>query len=152
MISILTKSGLPGRIIRRLSRHPVMVITAASLGIRVGKDAYDFKNGEIDGPEFRARQGSHFGGISGGLAGARVGMVAGSVVPGLGTLLGAFAGGYIGETIGSKLGRKAVEQAEVTLSTDKSDKPKAANGEKSEPAAPPEGAPKDEKEPPKRTL
>ena len=102
----------PGRIIRRLGRHPIAVVSIASFGLRVGKDAARARKGEIDGSEFRARTGGHAGSISGGIAGAMAGAVAMSVIPGLGPIIGGFAGGIIGEMGGSRAGRKMAEAGE----------------------------------------
>jgi phage tail tape-measure protein len=107
------KRSLPEKIIRKLTRHPVAVVSTISLSMRVGKDAYRMKSGKIDAPEFRARTGSHLGALSGGLAAASVGSAIGSVlVPGIGTILGAFAGGIVGEELGARGGRKLVQQVE----------------------------------------
>ncbi|MEQ9499615.1 MAG: hypothetical protein RIT81_22200 [Deltaproteobacteria bacterium] len=106
------KRTLPERILRRLTRHPVMVVSTLSLSFRVGKDAFSLKKGEIDPPEFRKRTGSHLGTLGGGLAGAAAGAAAGSVVPGIGTIIGTFAGGMVGEMAGGRIGREAVERAE----------------------------------------
>lgn len=135
------KRGLPERIIRRITRHPVMVVSTLSLSMRVGKDAWSLKNGEIDAPEFRIRTGSHVGTLGGGLAGAAAGAAAGSVVPGLGTIIGAFAGGMVGEMAGGKVAREAMERAEALLKT------RAAQSDPS----PPEPEPS-RHEPPKRHL
>lgn len=105
-------------IIRRLIKNPVVIMSAATLGVRVGKDFYKMKTGEIDGKELRARTGSHFGGLSGGVFGAAAGAAAFSVLPGVGTMLGAFAGGMIGESFGSKAGRKSAEFAEGLFTKD----------------------------------
>jgi phage tail tape-measure protein len=105
-------SSLPERILRRLAQHPVMVISVASIGVRVGQDAARLRAGEIDGTEFRLRAGRTLGSISGGALGAAAGAVAGSVVPVLGSLLGGFAGGMLGEHGGAKLGRAAAEVSE----------------------------------------
>jgi phage tail tape-measure protein len=107
------KRSLPEKIIRKLTRHPVAVVSTLSLSMRVGKDAYRMKSGKIDPPEFRARTGSHLGALSGGLAAASVGSAIGSaLMPGIGTILGAFAGGIVGEELGSRSGRKIVQQVE----------------------------------------
>jgi phage tail tape-measure protein len=103
------------RPILKLLRSPIVVVSAASLGVRIGKDAYKLKHGEIDSKEFRARTGSHLGSVSGGMVGAAAGAAALSVVPGVGTVLGAFAGGLVGETIGSKLGRRSAERFEEAV-------------------------------------
>lgn len=108
------KRSLPERIWRRLGRHPVLVVSTVSLGVRVAKDGALLRHGEIDGTEFRARTGRHLGSMSGGLAGAAAGAAWGSVLPGLGTAIGALAGSLIGEELGGRVGRLAVEQAEVT--------------------------------------
>jgi phage tail tape-measure protein len=104
---------IPKRLLMRLLKNPIVVVSAATLGVRIGKDAYQMKTGEIDPKEFRARAGSHLGSVSGGVFGAAAGAAALSVVPGVGTILGAFAGGMVGESIGAKLGRKSAEHAEV---------------------------------------
>ncbi|MBK6690377.1 MAG: hypothetical protein IPG45_38275 [Deltaproteobacteria bacterium] len=110
------KRTLPEIIIRKLGRHPVAVLSTATLGFRLSKDGWRLKKGEIDVPEFRRRVGGHFGTVGGGIAGAAAGAAAGSaVIPGLGTILGAFAGGMVGETLGGKLGRGAIEGAETLL-------------------------------------
>lgn len=111
------KRGLPERIIRRITRHPVAVVSTLSLSVRMGKDAWSLKNGEIDAPEFRRRAGGHVGTLGGGLAGAAAGAAAGSVVPGLGTMIGAFAGGMVGEIAGGKVGREAMARAEEMIFT-----------------------------------
>jgi phage tail tape-measure protein len=97
---------------KRLLKNPVVVVSAATLGVRVGKDAYAMRNGEINAPEFRARAGSHLGSISGGVFGAAAGAAAFSAIPGVGTILGAFAGGLLGEAVGARLGRKSAEHIE----------------------------------------
>jgi phage tail tape-measure protein len=112
MLDHILKRRLPERIIRKLTRHPMLVVSVTTLGVRLGKDAYAMREGEIDAPEFRKRAGAHLGHMSGGLAGAAAGAAAGSVLPGLGTLLGAFAGGMVGEHLGGKAGRAAAELAE----------------------------------------
>jgi phage tail tape-measure protein len=104
---------IPKRLLMRLLKNPIVVVSAATLGVKIGKDAYQLRLGEIDSKEFRARTGSHLGAISGGVFGAAAGAAALSVVPGVGTILGAFAGGMIGENLGAKLGRKSAEQAEA---------------------------------------
>ena len=104
--------GMPGKIGRKLARHPIAVISVATIGVRLGRDAYRLKKGEIDGPEWRARAGEHVGGVSGGIAGAMAGAVAFSIVPGVGPLIGGFAGGLIGELGGSRVGRGAIEAIE----------------------------------------
>src|SRR5688572_19847138 len=103
------------RPIKKLFRSPIVVVSAASLGVRIGKDVYRMRIGEIDRKEFRARTGTHLGSISGGMAGAAAGAAAFSVVPGVGTVLGAFAGGLLGETIGGKLGRRAADRFEDVI-------------------------------------
>jgi phage tail tape-measure protein len=113
MSNPLSVGDLPGRVLRRLARHPTLVVGAATLGVRVGRDAGALRRGEIDPPEFRRRAGAHVGHIGGGIAGATAGAAAGSVVPVLGTLLGAFAGGMLGEHLGGRLGRAAVDAAET---------------------------------------
>lgn len=110
----ILKRTLPERIWRRLARHPVLVVSTASLGVKVTRDALRMRSGEIDGTEFRARTGRNVGGMSGGLAGAAAGAAWGSVLPGLGTMLGAMAGGIVGEELGGRVGRLAIEQAEIT--------------------------------------
>src|SRR5262245_4813990 len=107
--------SLPGRIIRKLSRHPIWVVSVCSAGLRLGREAYRFKAGEIDAKELRLRSAGHVGSISGGAIGASVGAVAGSVLPGLGTIIGGFAGGMIGERGGAKLARVAAEKAEEII-------------------------------------
>jgi phage tail tape-measure protein len=110
------KRKLPEKIIRKLARHPVAVISTLSLSMRVGKDAFRVRSGKIDAPEFRARTGGHLGALSGGLAAASVGSAIGTVVaPGIGTILGAFAGGIVGEELGARGGRKLVQQVERIL-------------------------------------
>src|SRR5436190_22298949 len=108
-MSIMKFPPIP-RPIKKLFRSPLVVISAASLGVRIGKDAYRMRKGEIEKKEFRARTGTHLGSITGGMAGAAAGAAAFSVVPGVGTVLGAFAGGMLGEAVGSKLGRRAAER------------------------------------------
>ncbi len=101
---------LPTRIFRGLSRHPLAVTTAASLGLRFGKDVVRLRRGDIDAQEFRGRAGQHVGAVSGNLAGAMAGAAAGTAaLPGLGTVLGGFAGGVLGENVGGKLGRRTIE-------------------------------------------
>ena len=99
----------PGMVARKLGKHPVLVLSVASLGYRCGKDIYRLRKGEFDRREFNARAGAHLGGVTGGFGGASAGAVIGSVVPGLGTLLGGFAGGIAGEYAGSKMGRSTIE-------------------------------------------
>ncbi|MEM1025072.1 MAG: hypothetical protein AAGD10_08000 [Myxococcota bacterium] len=102
------------RIIRRLERHPTVVVTAATLSLRFAKDYQRVRSGEIDGAEFKRRGWTHVGSISGGMAGAAAGALAGTAfAPGLGTILGAFTGSLVGDEAGSRLGRAAVEHAEV---------------------------------------
>ncbi len=107
------KRSLPRRIWRRLGRHPVLVMSAVSCSVRVGRDGFRLREGAIDAPEFRRRTGGHVGSMAGSLAGAAVGAAWGSVLPGLGTAIGAFAGGLLGEELGGRVGRLAVDQAEV---------------------------------------
>jgi phage tail tape-measure protein len=107
--------GLPGKIGRRLARHPIAVVSVVSLGYRMGKDALKVRAGEIDDKEWRARAGSHLGSLTGGIAGAAAGAIALSMVPGIGPLLGGFAGGLAGEFGGSKVGRAAIETIEDTV-------------------------------------
>lgn len=102
----------PGGIARRLARRPMLVVSAAALTLRMGKDAMKVKDGKMDGAEFRARAGSHVGSIGGSAVGATAGGVAGSIVPGIGTILGAFAGGMIGDYGGSKVGRRLAQAVE----------------------------------------
>src|SRR5689334_4216398 len=106
------------RPITKLLRSPIVMVSAASLGVRIGKDAYKMQKGEISIREFRARTGQHFGSISGGMVGAAAGAAALSVMPGVGTVLGAFGGGLLGETIGAKLGRRAAERFEEVLGSE----------------------------------
>lgn len=109
----LLKRRLPERIIRRLSRHPVAVVSTLSLTLRLGKDAYRVRSGKIDGQEFRARAGGHFGALSGGLLAAQVGSALGTtLLPGIGTILGGFAGGILGEELGSRGGRRVIQSIE----------------------------------------
>jgi len=104
---------IPKRLLMRLLKNPIVIVSAASLGVRIGKDAFQVRAGEIDTKEFRARTVSHIGSTAGGVFGAAAGAAALSIVPGVGTILGAFAGGMIGENLGAKLGRKSAEHAEV---------------------------------------
>ena len=121
------------RIIRRLERHPTVVVTAATLSLRFAKDYQRVRSGEIDGAEFKRRGWTHVGSISGGMAGAAAGAVAGTAfVPGLGTILGAFTGSVVGDEAGSRIGRAAVEHAEVQWSRARTGPP--------QPSAPPEEA------------
>src|SRR5262245_20803776 len=117
------------RPILKLFRSPIVVISAASLGVRIGKDAYRLKVGEIDTKEFRKRTGANIGSISGGMAGAAAGAAAFSVVPGVGTMLGAFAGGMLGETVGAKLGRRAAERLEEAFDPSSPGEEKAKTAE-----------------------
>ena len=112
MHEVLRRS-LPKRILRRLGRHPVAVVSVVNLALKSGRETYRWHAGMIDTLELRRRLGTHVGTMSGGLAGAAAGSAAGTVVaPGLGTILGAFAGGLVGETLGGKAGRATVEKAE----------------------------------------
>lgn len=111
----ILKRSLPERIWRRLGRHPVLVVSTASLGIKLGKEGVRLRRGEIDALEFRLRTGGHVGSMSGGLAGAAAGAAWGSAFPGLGTVIGAFAGGLIGEELGGRVGRLAIEQVELSF-------------------------------------
>jgi phage tail tape-measure protein len=120
------------RPILKLFRSPIVVVSAASFGVRIGKDVYKMRKGEIDKKEFRARAGTHLGSTTGGMAGAAAGAAAFSMVPGVGTVLGAFAGGMLGEAIGSKLGRRAAERVEVAFVAE-APAAAAADAEKSEP-------------------
>jgi phage tail tape-measure protein len=122
--SAMAPPGLPDKILRRLARHPILVISVASMGLRVGREAKRFKSGEIDGPEFRARTASHLGSISGGAIGATAGAIAGSVLPGLGSIIGGFAGGILGEAGGSKLLRFAAEKLEEKIGEPEAAAPK----------------------------
>lgn len=106
---IFASSDLPKKIFRRLARHPMIVMSVASIGLRVGREAFRLQKGQINGREFRARTGGHLGSIGGGALGATAGAVAGSVVPVLGSIIGGFAGGILGEAGGSRLGRMAAE-------------------------------------------
>ena len=111
--------GLPGRIVRRLARRPVVVVSLAAVGYRVGKDAYKVSRGEMASEEFRTRAGGHVGAVSGGVMGATMGTVALSVIPGLGPILGGFVGGIVGEMGGQKLGQRVVETVEGSLRPDR---------------------------------
>lgn len=122
-VSILARPDLGRRLLRRLARHPVAIVSVASIGVRVGRDAFRMKSGEIDAKEFRARTGGNVGSIGGGALGATAGAVAGSVVPVLGSILGGFAGGLIGEAGGAKLGRAAMEQIESLFGAGSGDMP-----------------------------
>lgn len=117
------------RPILKLIRSPIVVVSAASFGMRLGKDVYKMRKGEIDKKEFRARAGTHVGGTTGSMAGAAAGAAAFSMIPGVGTVLGAFAGGVLGEAIGAKLGRRAAERIEETMvdSSAKKEEPVANN-------------------------
>lgn len=104
------------RIIRRLERHPAVVVTTATLSFRMSKDYARVRAGEIDRAEFGRRGVTHVGSISGGMMGAAAGAAAGTLLaPGLGTMLGAFSGSVVGDEFGTRLGRAAVEHAEVRL-------------------------------------
>lgn len=111
----ILRRTLPERIWRRLGRHPVLVISTISTGVKVGREGLRFRNGEIEATELRARTGGHLGSMSGGLAGAAVGAAWGSTFPGLGTVIGAMAGGLVGEELGSRVGRLGIEQAELAV-------------------------------------
>jgi phage tail tape-measure protein len=105
---------LPERILKQLAKRPMMVLGAATLSLKVGKDAVHLKAGKIDGSEFKKRTGGHVGSVGLGTAAGYAGMALGvflSPVPVLGGLLGGFAGGALGEVLGEKLGRGAVELA-----------------------------------------
>lgn len=93
----------------------MLVVSAVSTSIKVGRDGAALRRGDMDPPEFRKRTGGHLGSMSGGLAGAAAGAAWGSAFPGLGTVIGAFAGSVIGEELGGRVGRLAVEQAELSL-------------------------------------
>ncbi len=110
------RRSLPKRILRRLARHPVAVVSVVSLVLKGGRETYRWRVGLIDGSEFRVRLGTHFGSTGGGMAGAAAGSAAGTMIaPGLGTMVGAFAGGMAGEMLGGKAGRAALENAEAML-------------------------------------
>lgn len=114
----IVSQNLPGKILKQLSRRPMLFISTLSLGFKVSKDAVHLKRGDIDSTEFRMRTGASVGGVSLGAAGSYAGLVAGHFlmpVPVLGGLVGGFAGGALGEMMGDKLGRKAVESAESAL-------------------------------------
>jgi len=129
------------RPILKLFRSPLVVLSAASLGVRIGKDVYKMRKGEIDSKEFRARTGTNFGSVTGGMAGAAAGAAAFSVLPGVGTVLGAFAGGMLGEAVGSKLGRRAADRIEEAAYADKQAEA-AAEGAPAQEAPNPAAAPK----------
>lgn len=115
MIDMLRRS-LPRRIIARLSRHPIIVVTTVDMGIKLGRDGLAYRKGKIAVTELRSRVGGHFGNLGGGMAGAAAGAAAGSVLlPGIGMLLGGFAGGMVGSELGGRAGRAAVQQAEKRL-------------------------------------
>lgn len=122
----ILKRTLPERIWRRLGRNPMLVMSAVSTSIRVGRDGAALRRGDLDAPEFRKRTGGHLGSMSGGLAGAAAGAAWGSALPGFGTILGAFAGSVIGEELGGRVGRLAVEQAEITIQERFSERQNAA--------------------------
>ena len=91
----LLSPKLPERILKRLSKHPMAVLGVATLGLKVGRDAANLKQGKIDSPEFRKRTGGHVGSVGLGAAGSYAGLTLGvflSPVPVLGGLLGGFAG------------------------------------------------------------
>ncbi len=111
------RRSLPKRLLRGLARRPMLVVGAATLGTRIGRDALAVKRGEMDPFEFRLRTGSHIGAVSGSVAGAAAGAFVGSVVPVLGNVLGGFAGGIVGDKAGGKLGRAAVHAVETVLGT-----------------------------------
>ena len=112
MHEVLRRS-LPKRILRRLGRHPVAVVSVVNLALKTGRETYRWRSGLIDSIELRRRLGVHVGTMGGGMAGAAAGSAAGTAVaPGLGTILGAMAGGMIGENLGGKAGQVAIEQAE----------------------------------------
>lgn len=111
----ILKRSLPERIWRRLGRHPVLVMSAASTGFKIGQEGLRLSRGLIDPPEFRKRTGEHLGSTSGGLAGAAAGAAWGSALPGFGTAVGALAGGLLGGELGARVGRLAVEQTELTV-------------------------------------
>lgn len=115
MLDALYRRPWPIRIIRRMARHPVALTSSLSFGMRVGKDAREYKRAEIDAAELRARTGSHMGAISLGTAGMKLGQYAGMAVPGVGPIIGAFAGLAIGEAAGQRLGRVAAESVEQKL-------------------------------------
>jgi phage tail tape-measure protein len=96
----------------RMGKHPVLVLSMASLAYRCGKDFYRMRKGQFDSSEFTVRAGSHVSGITGSFGGASAGAAIGSIVPGVGTILGGFAGGIIGEYAGTKAGRSAIEFAQ----------------------------------------
>ena len=115
MMEILKRS-LPRRIIARLSRHPVLVVTTVDMSIKLGRDGWAYRKGRIAVSELRRRVGGHFGNLGGGMAGAAAGAAAGSIVlPGLGMFLGGFAGGMVGGQLGGRAGRAAVQKAERHL-------------------------------------
>lgn len=115
MMDILKRS-LPRRIIARLSRHPVLVVTTVDMGIKLGRDGWAYRKGKIAVSELRRRVGGHFGNLGGGMAGAAAGAAAGSIVlPGLGMFLGGFAGGMVGGELGGRAGRAMVHEAEKRL-------------------------------------
>lgn len=114
----LLSPKLPERILKRLSKHPMAVLGVATLGLKVGRDAANLKQGKIDSPEFRKRTGGHVGSVGLGAAGSYAGLTLGvflSPVPVLGGLLGGFAGGALGELLGDKLGQGAVKKAEQLM-------------------------------------
>ena len=116
------RRSLPKRIISRLRRHPVAVVTVVNLCLKTGRETYRWHSGLIDTVEYRRRLGTHMGTMSGGLAGAAAGSAAGTAfAPGLGTIIGAFCGGMVGESLGGKAGRAVVEHAEATWTSSDSD-------------------------------
>lgn len=125
---------IPRRFIGRLLKNPLVMVSGVTLGVKIGRDAYQMKVGEIDVTEFQHRTGSHVGGVSGGVFGMAAGAAALSLVmPGVGQILGSFAGSIIGEHLGSKLGRRSAEYFTGTVSPAGAKASEAAQAE----AAPP---------------
>ena len=108
-------ANLPRRILGRIARHPVALVTTFSMGLKTHKEYRRYTKGEIDAKGLRARVGQHAGSIGGSMLGASAGAVVGSVVPVVGTIIGGFAGGLLGEKGGSKLGREVVERVDSIL-------------------------------------
>lgn len=124
------RRSLPKRLLRRLGRHPVVVVTTVNLALKAGRETYRWRSGIIDAPELRRRLGGHVGTMGGSLAGAAAGSAAGTAfAPGLGTVLGAFCGGLIGENLGGRAGRTVVEKVEGTLAAAPVVEPQSAGPE-----------------------
>ena len=101
---------LPERIIRAITRRPMLTSSALSLSFRFGKDAYGLKKGKIARAEFVRRGGGHVAGTGLGALGMFAGVFL-SPIP----ILGGFLGAALGETLGERLGRGVVQRIQDAM-------------------------------------